>query len=809
MEISINDIYNQYNQSSNVLNSNELYKSFNKTKTDQGSSSHNIEAIETDKILLNLNNDINNKNENFDKIDKLFKLPNEKNEKENNKYNNDLDSLNLSNINNNNNNEDDNFEVSGFEEEFIRKNNKSLLKCLNYYKTFNYIEHKKIFQNSYFRLIFLKEENQNQKNEIKNMYIIPIIKCERYQLIFKYENYTNILDMDEILNLILQNNLFIKNEEENKNILEQTYNCEIHNKKYITYCECRKNLCELCLKEEHSTHKQLLNNDISECKINKFKSKVKSLKYKYLKVFINYRYKIKDLVKELNNKNNSDNFKEQIKLKADSMFRPIKELFNMIIYFSIINNLIEEKLNLLNEKYNYNIVQNIIGFHNYYKSLKKYEKKKNNKRMEKIINEKYNKNIITSIIPFYSDKGKNSNIYIGVNSNGYVIIISFNFKNKNDELNNNIDNNSVFGFNNNIKEINYYYNIINLKKLNLSFPQKIMKLEKYYQKYSKNIFLISFSSINEKGDSEAKLIEISNDYKNIVELKSIMLYKGLLNPIEINYNNNYYYLNSTKKIILWDYDYNKNEFEYKEIIPKESNINNKEKIDYNNLRSYKEMIYVKKRNLLIIQYTFHKPDIYFFSITTENNEFSLIFIDRVTIKTENLYFSNYRNNSCVIKDKYLLIGTKIDKQFLKEKRKNENKDIKEINKINEEKISGGFYIIDLDNYKDFKIQYIDNCKNVFCISNIRENIFVCSISFSHVKNYKHKNYELITFEILEDNNKIVLNKIYYKQGDYKEINSSEMINDNFIICSCNKKNQIVKIDEYGIIFPYFDIYSIK
>ena len=67
----------------------------------------------------------------------------------------------------------------------------------------------------------------------------------------------------------------------------------------------------------------------------------------------------------------------------------------------------------------------------------------------------------------------------------------------------------------------------------------------------------------------------------------------------------------------------------------------------------------------------------------------------------------------------------------------------------------------------------------------------------------------MTFEILEDNNKIVLNKIYYKQGDYKEINSSEMINDNFIICSCNKKNQIVKIDEYGKIFPYFDIYNIN
>ena len=223
------------------------------------------------------------------------------------------------------------------------------------------------------------------------------------------------------------------------------------------------------------------------------------------------------------------------------------------------------------------------------------------------------------------------------------------------------------------------------------------------------------------------------------------------------------------------------------------------------------MFYLKKRNLLIVQYNISKPYIYFFSISNENNEFNLIFLDKITIKTENIYFSDEPRNSCIIKDKYLLIGTKIDKNILKEKRANNitNKNINGENKINEEKINAGLYIINLEKYKDFQIEYINGCSNVFNIFNIRDNIFICGIDIIDKDNYMHKNYQLTTFELLEDNNKTLVKQKYYKNGNYKEINSSKMISDYFIICSSNKDSKLMKINKEGIIIPYFSLYNIN
>ena len=137
-----------------------------------------------------------------------------------------------------------------------------------------------------------------------------------------------------------------------------------------------------------------------------------------------------------------------------------------------------------------------------------------------------------------------------------------------------------------------------------------MKLEKYFEckNESKNIFLICFPENRKWKNGEIKIIEISFDYKIIKFLKSFNYYGGLISSIEIKYNNNYYYLNFTQGIILWDYDYNKNIFDIKNIIPK--NIN--ENIDFNNFRCYKEIIYLKNRNLLIIQNNIPKSGIYFF-----------------------------------------------------------------------------------------------------------------------------------------------------------------------------------------------------
>ena len=225
-----------------------------------------------------------------------------------------------------------------------------------------------------------------------------------------------------------------------------------------------------------------------------------------------------------------------------------------------------------------------------------------NRKKKKRKNEGYIQNKIISIIPFYSNKSKDNlenNIYIGIYSKNYIIICYFNLKNDRNKINEN---------NNKKKEFNNFITIINYKKLQRNSPQKIMKLEKFFDDINKtkNIFLICFPSINFNKDGEATIIEVSNDYKEIIELQSIKFYGGLISSIEIKYKNNYYYLNSTKGIILWDYDYNTKKFQFKDIIPKRSDIN-KEEIDFKNLRSYKEMIYVEKRNILIIQCNFPIP----------------------------------------------------------------------------------------------------------------------------------------------------------------------------------------------------------
>ena len=70
-----------------------------------------------------------------------------------------------------------------------------------------------------------------------------------------------------------------------------------------------------------------------------------------------------------------------------------------------------------------------------------------------------------------------------------LLFAPLNIRKKNDKINYNNDNN----VNNNNKENDKYYNIIN--KINFkNVPQKIMKLEKYFEckNESKNIFLICF-----------------------------------------------------------------------------------------------------------------------------------------------------------------------------------------------------------------------------------------------------------------------------------------------------------------------------
>ncbi len=54
-------------------------------------------------------------------------------------------------------------------------------------------------------------------------------------------------------------------------------------------------------------------------------------------------------------------------------------------------------------------------------------------------------------------------------------------------------------------------------------------------------------------------------------------------------------------------------------------------------------------------------NIFFYNINDDKNIFYMIFITKIKINKEDPYFSECPFNSCVIKDKYLLVETKVDK----------------------------------------------------------------------------------------------------------------------------------------------------
>ena len=360
------------------------------------------------------------------------------------------------------------------------------------------------------------------------------------------------------------------------------------------------------------------------------------------------------------------------------------------------------------------------------------------------------------------------------------------------------------------------------KQINIS--DQIIRLKKCFEKYNcfqdkkYNIFLVSIPSGGNSSEGLAKLIGISDDYKEIDILKSIFDYKGLVNAIEINLNNKYYLLSCTKGFKLWYYNLDTKDIESKEIIPKKKDNNDNENNLYKNFRTFKELIFIENRKLLIAQVNFPDQFIYFYNINDDNNSFNIFFLAQIKINKKEPYFSSSPFNSCLIKDKYLLIGTKADKienKNFKSNQKSKNKIIEKENnnEIKEAKIEkAGIYIINLDIIfndlskidKTIQINYFDYCKEVYCISHIRENMFVCTYKLIRDKKIKQK-FCINTYEIIENNGMININKKYYKNGIYKNINSSKLINDSFIICSNTYNNQLLKIDKNGEIYYYFDI----
>jgi len=816
----IND--SSINNSSNKPNSQLFYGNYSVQDKLTDSQETVITNSINDTIKIQLeNNDEKEKNKKkilgLNKIDYYYKFVNEIQDQENIGI-----PLDIEIEKDKDDNEIDSIDESFNEFLYNYKDNDS--KIQNIFKSLIKIDNQKIFRDSYFRFPYEKKE----KEKTVKIYCIPKVILEKFHIIFILDNEKICLDIEEMLKLIAEKELFIN---KNEDILNQAYYCQIHNKKYEKYCTCENNICELCLKNEHICHKEkeVKNYDLHNLK--KFKFIIcQFITYNIQKINF-YKREIKNIIKELSNNKYSNVFQDKLNIKLNIIFTKMKKKIILYIYFSIIKDFIVEMVEISKEKkekYNYNISLNLISCKNFIKSKKKRPKRKNNGKDYSRIN---------YLIPFYSDENINDNfkqhLYIGVSLKGFIIILYFNFFKIKDNysidkdansINNNILVNNDFFLTNQWDNTNIY-TIINSKDLEKKAPFKIKRIEKCFEKYNyiqgkiRHTFLVSFPSAGNSLEGIAKIIRISDDYKEIEILKTIYDYKGLLNAIEINFNNNYYLLSCTIGFTLCYYNSDTKDIVLEEIIPQrkdnkdtENNMNNKIFTAYKNITTYKELLFIEKRQILIVQVNFPDQYIFFYNINNDSNRINIIFLDQIKINKEDPYFSESPFNSCIINDKYLLIGTKVDKiekknNIKKQIKKENNNEIKEI-KINK----AGFYIINLDiifnNWsnidKAIQINYLDFCKELYCISHIKENMFICTFKVIQSKNYK-EHFSINTYEILEKNGIIHFNKKYFKNGIFKNINSSKLIDDSFIICSNKEYNQLLKIDKNGEIYYYFDI----
>ena len=391
------------------------------------------------------------------------------------------------------------------------------------------------------------------------------------------------------------------------------------------------------------------NNFLKEMK--KFRKKFKkfirklmsSIEYKYNKEYINY---LKDY-----NKNDSN--KQIIFEKILNIFKDICRKVNSLIYCLIIKRLICEKIQLTKQQRADNMAE--IEENIEFSASFKLEKKRKRNRDKWIKNFK-----ILWITEFYSkEKIKNNidkNTYISVASDNYIIIYLFKFL---------LD---LININKEKKKIKY--EIIKKEIIAIIQPEKIIRLEKIFQtnqEEENNYFLIS-SALNNK----AIIINITENYQKIDTIQRINFYKGLISAIEFQYNEDTFLFDSTKDINLWYLDKETNKLSNKKIKPK----NEKLDIDYNRKKT---IIYVEKKKLFIIQTFTPKIWIEFYLFDNKIKEFELVLMERIALKEEENKLSDSYNNYCIIKDKYLLMGSK------RNKKKNKN--------------DGGIYIINLDNFQ--------------------------------------------------------------------------------------------------------------
>ena len=174
----------------------------------------------------------------------------------------------------------------------------------------------------------------------------------------------------------------------------------------------------------------------------------------------------------------------------------------------------------------------------------------------------------------------------------------------------------------------------------------------------------------------ALIINVTKNFQSIKTVQTINVCKGIHYSVEFNYNGYYYLLSPFKnKFFLW-FGNEQKALESKEIKPK-TNIKGKTIITDINIK-YRPILFNQSRKLFIVHIYYPIRAIEFYKIESENKEFNLQLIGNITLEEQENSPSSYRYNSCIVNDKYLLIGARR----------------RSITKNN-----GGIYIINLDNFQ--------------------------------------------------------------------------------------------------------------
>lgn len=304
---SINNSMNQICLSKNFYRSFNDYENSNISKDSQ----ETIYPEEDSKniIMINIQNDEKpkkrykiNKYPNLNEIEQMFSFYNEEEFFEQNIE------LNLSSIG------EDKSDISNISNIDVLCENemRNIFMKLNKFNN-------DFFSNKYFRLYLINDNNKND-GVLDYIYCIPKVKYEKGDIIFIYSNEKIKLEIETLLNLILNDKMFINPNE--KEILKQAYFCQNHNQKFIKYCHCNNDICGDCWKD-HFLHegidlkkKDINKNDIKilQKKINYLKDKYKNIKnnisrlidsYWDLKKNTKYNYEFKNIIKkDINNKFN-------------------------------------------------------------------------------------------------------------------------------------------------------------------------------------------------------------------------------------------------------------------------------------------------------------------------------------------------------------------------------------------------------------------------------------------------------------------------------------------------------------------------